>query len=529
MVGYLLAGIAMGPFIPGLIGNVSIIRLLAQLGVIFLLFGVGLHFSLRDLWEVRPIAIPGALLQTLVLTLFFIVLAHLWGWSLAAGMLLGIAVSISSTVVLLRNLVDQGLLNTAPARAAIGWLILEDLVTVLVLVLLPGLSVSSSLEAVVQTTALALFKAGVFATLMLIVGTRLIPWFLLRLTYLHSRELFIVAIFVITVGTAAVASSFFNVSLALGAFLAGVVMNESKLSHQISAEVLPFRETLSVLFFLSVGVLVNPVDLFTHTREILTLVAVVILGKFFLTFLLVVLLTQSVRSALVIAAGRSQIGEFSFLLGQTGASLGFFTQEQYTLLLLCAVLSIMINPFLFRALPWMETWLGHVFSRRLVCGQQDRFSPSMMTTLQEHVVVVGYGHVGRHIVPILNFLRIPCLVVDLDLDAIAELERQGIPALYGDAANAEILRYAHIEQARAVVVTLPDETAAEMVVVVIRSIAPQAPLIVRAATQEGARRLFALGAQEPTSCATRLELSSWPSEEKQSVQNGKLSQTLDPD
>src|SRR2546428_1556655 len=272
LVGYLLAGVAIGPFTPGFVGDLSTIRQLAELGIIFLLFGVGLHFSLKDLWAVRDLALPGVLLQLVLTTLLGVLLTRLWGWSLTGGVLLGLSIAIASTVVLLRNLMDQGLLNTTHGQAVVGWLVLEDLVTVLILMLLPVLSPENS-GAIWQTAGLALLKAIAFAALMLIAGTRLIPWFLLRVAHLHSRELFIVAIVVITLGTALGAATFFEVSLALGAFLAGVVLSESSLSHQVGAEMLPFRETFAVLFFVSVGMLINPLDLFTHAGEVLALTA----------------------------------------------------------------------------------------------------------------------------------------------------------------------------------------------------------------------------------------------------------------
>src|SRR6266568_6387679 len=495
LVGYLLAGVAIGPFTPGFVGDLSTIQQLAELGIIFLLFGVGLHFSLRDLWAVRDLALPGALLQMALITLLGVLLAHLWGWSLAAGVILGLSLSIASTVVLLRNLMDQGLLNTSHGQAVVGWLVLEDLATVLILVLLPALSVSGS-GAIWQTAGLALLKAGVFAALMLVVGTRLIPWFLLHMAHLRSRELFIVAVVVITLGTAIGAAEFFGVSLALGAFLAGMVLSESVLSHQVGAEILPFRETFTVLFFVSVGMLINPLHLLTHMGEVLALTALVVLGKSLLTVLGGRLLPRPARTVLVIAAGRSQIGEFSFLLGQVGVTLSLLTQEQYGLLLAAALLSITVNPFLFRALPWFEARLRR-FAR--FWAWLDRHGPSQQPipeSMREHVVVIGCGRVGQHLVQVLSYLGLTRLVVELDARRVADLERQGVPTLYGDAANSEILGHAHLEQARVVVVTLPDEAAAANVVATAREVSPQLPIIARAATQEGVRRLFELGASE---------------------------------
>jgi CPA2 family monovalent cation:H+ antiporter-2 len=493
LVGYLLAGIVIGPFTPGFVGDLHTIQELAEIGVIFLLFGVGLHFSLRDLWAVRDIALPGALVQMAISTLLGVLLTHFWGWDLAAGIVLGLSVSIASTVVLLRNLMDQGLLNTSHGQIAVGWLVLEDLATVLILVLLPAFATTSS-QPLWQTAGLALFKAGAFAALMLIAGMRVVPWLLLRIAHLRSRELFIVSIVVITLGTAVGAALLFGVSLALGAFLAGVVINESMLSHQVEAEILPFRETFSVLFFVSVGMLVNPLMLFTHPLEVISLTALVIIGKAVIVLVLGLFFARPARTVLVIAVALSQIGEFSFLLGQSGMNLKIFTQEQYQLLLMGALLSIIINPFLFWALPWIEARLQAfpAFWRRL--DQHEPVQEVAPSGLQDHVVVVGYGRVGRQLSDVFARLDITYLVVELDAGRVSELQQKNIPTLYGDAADSEILSHAHLSEARAVVLTLPDDAATTSCVATVRDLAPEVPLLVRAANQESVGRLSEMGA-----------------------------------
>ncbi|MBO0794729.1 MAG: cation:proton antiporter [Ktedonobacteraceae bacterium] len=497
LIGYLLAGVVVSPFTPGFRGDLLTIQNLAELGVIFLLFGVGMHFSLRGLWSVRTVALPAAFMQLVVMTILGILLTRVWGWSLNAGILLGIAVAIASTVVMTRNLMDQGLLNTQAGRIALGWLVLEDLITVLLLVFLPLLGTHET-GVIWQTAALALLKAAVFAVILLVAGTRVIPWFLARLAYLRSRELFIVAVVVITVGTALAASALFGVSLALGAFLAGVMVSESTLAHQVEAQVLPFREVFGMLFFVSVGMLVNPLHLVQHAGEVLAIVGLIIAGKWIITLLLGAVFRQPAHTSLILAAGRGQIGEFSFILGQAGVALSLLTQEQYSLILAGAILSIMVNPFLFRALPWVEgrlrawpplwSWLDH---------QPTHPNPVLVPEgLCEHVVVIGYGRVGHHMVHVFSSLNIPRLVIDLDITRITELDRQHVPTLFGDAAESEILSHAHVAQACAVVVTLPNEIAAAVVVAAVRSQAPSVPLIVRAATREGVQRLFTMGATD---------------------------------
>lgn len=495
IVGFLVGGVIIGPFTPGFVGDMHTIHQLAELGVIFLLFGVGLHFSLKDLWEVRKIAIPGALLQMGLTSALVLLISMLWGWSLAAGIVVGLAVSIASTVVLLRNLMDRGLLNTTHGRIAVGWLIMEDLATVVILVLLPAFSGGGS-DPIWQTAGIALLKAAVFAVLMLVVGKRLLPWILSRMAHLGSRELFIVSVLVMTLGTALGAAYLFGVSLALGAFLAGVVVSESHYSHQVEAEILPFRETFAVLFFVSVGMLVNPLSLIEQFGQVLTITALIIVGKGLLTLLIGIILAAPARTSLVIAVSLSQIGEFSFLLGQSGVSLGILTDNQYSLLLSGALLSITLNPFLFKTLPWLEKALAKTgpFWKLLNRGQPlELAEPEIM---RNHAVVVGYGRVGQHIVEVLSELKVPFVVVELDAGRLSELTRKGISALYGDAASSDILGHAHLKEARVVVVTLPNETAAASVVATIRHTAPEVPVVVRAANADSVTHLTELGATQ---------------------------------
>ncbi len=279
IVGYLLAGIAIGPFTPGFVGDIETIRQLAELGVIFLMFGVGLHFSFQDLWRVRNIAIPGAIIQTVLATLIGFGLTRLWGWNISAGIVLGLAISVASTVVLLRSLMDNSLLNTSHGQAAVGWLIVEDILSVLILVLMPAL-VSGSNGFDWASLAITLIKAAAFVAIMFLVGVRLIPWLLERIAHTRSRELFILATLAITLGTAMGASELFGVSLALGAFVAGAIISQSHLSHQVGADVFAFREAFSVLFFVSVGMLVNPSFLWQNLGHVVSLTTLVILGKF---------------------------------------------------------------------------------------------------------------------------------------------------------------------------------------------------------------------------------------------------------
>lgn len=493
IVGYLLAGIVIGPFTPGFVGDVGAIGQLAEIGVIFLMFGVGLHFSLRDLWVVRDIALPGAVIQMALVTALGFGLTQLWGWTIGASLIFGVAISIASTVVLLRALEDRGLLNTIHGRVAMGWLVVEDIVSVAILVLLRAFGENS--DAILQVGLLTMAKAGIFVALMLFIGMRFVPWLFVRMAFIESRELFILTVIVVALGTAFAASEFFGVSLALGAFLAGITINESTTSYQVGADVLPFREVFTILFFVSVGMLVNPLYLIANAGHVLAVTAVVVIAKPILTALFALVFPYPALTALIVGAGRSQIGEFSFLLGTAALGLRLLNADQYSLILACAVLSIVVNPLVFRAVHPIASWLK---KHPDLWARLDRHgpAPALPEQLENHVVVVGYGRVGHHIVDVLEYLKLPRLVVDAEVTRLAELEKLGVPTLFGDAANSEVLKHAGLTRARALVVTVPDEATAEVVVASARALAPQLAIIARAGTQSGVARLAELGAQD---------------------------------
>jgi CPA2 family monovalent cation:H+ antiporter-2 len=492
LVGYLLAGLVIGPFTPGFVGDSADISQLAEMGVIFMMFGVGLHFSLKDLWSVRRIAIPGALLQTTIATLLGFGLTQIWGWSVSAGLVLGLAISIASTVVLLRGLADNGLLNTSHGKVAIGWLVLEDLATVAILVLLPSFVGESG--NILENIGIVLLKTAAFVAIMLFVGTRLMPWILTQIAYTRSRELFILAVVTLALGTAFGAAELFGVSLALGAFLAGVVVGESDISHQVGAEIIPFRDIFSVLFFVSVGMLVNPAIVLQNIGPVIVLTMLIVFGKAFITLMLSLVLPASGRTLLVVAAGLSQIGEFSFIVGQAGVSLGILSQDQYGLILAGSVLSIVINQLMFRAIPTAERALKHV---PFLWKQMEHGGPTpepLHEGISNHVVIIGYGRVGTHIGRVLEHLGLPYLVVEQDAALAAVIQRSGVRTLFGDAANSEILTHAGLEAAQALVVTVPDETTTELIVAAAHQMSPNLPIIARAGTESGVQRLAKHGA-----------------------------------
>lgn len=494
IVGYLVAGIAIGPFTPGFVGDVEAISGLAEIGVIFLMFGVGLHFSLQDLWVVRDIAVPGALIQMILSTLVGVGLSQLWGWSLASSLVFGVALSIASTVVVLRGLEDRGWLNSLNGRVAIGWLVVQDIATVLILVLIRAFGEGT--ESLLETGALTLGKALVFVALILVIGARVVPWLLANMAFTGSRELFILTVLVLSLGTAFAASEFFGVSLALGAFLAGLIVSESTTSYQVGADILPFREIFAILFFVSVGMLVNPIHLLENAPQVLAVTAVVVLANPIIAAAIGFLMPYPARTALILGASLSQIGEFSFLLGSAALSLGLLTSNEYSLILAAAVLSIMVNPLMYRLVDPIEALLKRQPALWARLNGQEPRAEIVPESLENHVVVVGYGRVGHHIVDVLEYLDIPRLVVDAEATRVNELQRMGIPALYGDAANSEIMQHTALRKARALVVSVPNEATAEVVVATARRINPNLPIIARAGTQAGVKRLTELGAQD---------------------------------
>ncbi len=493
LVGYLIAGLIISPFTPGFVGDVSAASQLAEVGVIFMMFGVGLHFSLRDLWNVRRIAIPGAILQTTLSTLIGLVLGRLWGWSFEAGLVLGLSLSVASTVVLLRGLTDHGLVSTPHGRVAIGWLVFEDLATILILVLMPVL-VGVSDNPLVSVGA-ALLKTAVFVIIMLLVGTRVMSWLLTQIAYTRSRELFILAVVAMAVGTSFAAYELFGVSLALGAFLAGVVIGESDIHHQVNAEAVPFRDFFSVLFFVSVGMLVDPAVVMANLGKVAVLSLMVVAGKAVITLLLAFVLPSSARTMIVVTAGLSQIGEFSFIVGQAGVGLGLLDGDQYGLILAAAVISIIVNPLMFALIPGAERVLRRAPG---LWRWMDRGGPTPEAFHEEiegHVVIIGYGRVGSHIGSVLQQLDLPFLVVEQNMAHANEIQGRGINTMFGDAANSEILLHTGLGHARALVVTVPNETTTELIVAAAHAIAPELPIIARAATADRLSHLYRLGAR----------------------------------
>ncbi|QYF92948.1 Kef family K(+) transporter [Massilia sp. PAMC28688] len=490
LVGYLVAGIIIGPATPGYVADAHIAAQLSEIGVMLLMFGVGLHFSFADLLSVRRIAIPGAVIQMSLATLLGMLMAHFWGWSWGQGLVFGLSLSCASTVVLLKALEARGITDSMNGRIAIGWLVVEDLATVLVLVLLPPLAGLLGGTATVATGPLwltigkTLLGVSAFIALMLIVGKRALPWLLWQVARTGSRELFTLAVVAIAIGIAYGASALFNVSFALGAFFAGMVMRESEFSHRAAQESLPLRDAFSVLFFVSVGMLFAPDILVEQPLQVLAVVAIIILGKAFAAMALVLVLRYPLGTALTVAMSLAQIGEFSFILAGLGMSLGLLPQAGMSLVLAGALISIALNPFLFTAIAPLKRWAlaSSDFARRLD-RREDPFAELPMSTerkyLEGQVVLVGYGRVGRRIAAELDKRNVPYVVVEQNRELVEDMRGQGLPAVSGNAADADVLIQAHIANAAMLVVALPNPLNVRQMADIAKTLNPGIEIVVR--------------------------------------------------
>jgi monovalent cation:H+ antiporter-2, CPA2 family len=501
LVGYLTAGIIIGPATPGFVADVELSSQLAEIGVMLLMFGVGLHFSLEDLLAVRRIALPGAVVQITVATVLGMAVAATWGWSLAAGLVFGLALSVASTVVLLKALEHRGVLDSVNGRIAIGWLIVEDLVMVLVLVLLPALSVwlggaanhseSAGDRSLLETFGLTVAKVSVFIVLMLVAGRRLFPWFLWQIARTGSRELFTLCIVAAAVGIAYGSAELFGVSFALGAFFAGMVMRESPLSYRAAEESLPLRDAFSVLFFVSVGMLFDPNVLIREPLHVLIVLAIIIFGKSLAAFLIVLLFRYPLNTALTVSASLAQIGEFSFILVGLGVSLGLLPTEGQSLILSGAIISIALNPVLFAAIEPAQAWIrARSKLAQALERPDDPLAALPMTTdlkrLTGHVVIVGYGRVGRRVGEALTAHGIPIVVAEQNREIVERLRSNRIAAVSGDASDPAVLLQAHVHRAAILVIATPDTLNVRKMIEVARTVNPRIETVVRTHSEEEA-------------------------------------------
>jgi len=486
IVGYLLAGVLVGPHTPGFVGDQTLAPQLAEIGVILLMFGVGLHFSMRDLIAVRNLAVPGAIVQMSVATAMGWFLGWRLGWPHPQSIIFGLALSVASTVVLLRALESGRILDSERGRIAVGWLIVEDLAMVLALVLVPALAGSAGDEAeggLGMALLATMAKVGGFVALMLIVGRRVLPWVLERVAGTGSRELFTLCVLACAMGIAFGAAELFGVSFALGAFFAGMLLNESPHGHKAAEDSLPLRDAFAVLFFVSVGMLFDPAILIEHPLEVLETLAIIMVGKSLAAWAVVRMLGKSNDIALTIAASLAQIGEFSFILIGLGVSLDLMTPEARDLVLAGAILSIMLNPLVFA-----------VLARRRARAEAKTAADAPAPLPMRHVLLVGYGRVGIKLAELLTRADVPFVVIDTDSDRIETARAAGYRAIRGNAADDDVLEEAMPERAALAVLTIPDPLEAGKVAKRLKQGATPIPVLARAHSDAGVKHLLERGA-----------------------------------
>ncbi|MGE0356263.1 MAG: YbaL family putative K(+) efflux transporter [Burkholderiales bacterium] len=525
LVGYLVAGILIGPHTPGFVADVELARQLAEIGVILLMFGVGLHLSLGDLLSVKRIAVPGALLQIAVATALGAAVAYGWGWTSGEALVFGLSLSCASTVVLLRALEDRGILETVNGRIAVGWLVVEDLAMVFALVVLPlvagvlgGKAVDAAHAAggnMAAALGITAAKVGAFVALMVIAGRRVFPRLLWLVARTGSRELFTLCVVATALGVAWVSARFFDVSFALGAFFAGMMLRESEFSQRAAHESLPLRDAFSVLFFVSVGMLFDPGVLLAEPLKLLAVVAIIMVGKTLAAIALVLAVRYPLNTALTVGASLAQIGEFSFILGGLGVALGLLPPQGLTLILAGALISIALNSLLFAAIEPLQAWIRarSSLARRLEMrddplAQLPASVPESQLTGQ--VVLVGYGRVGRRIADALREQGIAFVVAEQNRDIVEELRKRGLHAVSGDASEPDVLVQAHVARAAVLVIATPDTFNVRKVVETARTLNPAIQVVVRTHSEEEAGMLrregigtVFMGEQELASAMTR--------------------------
>ncbi|MEZ4520737.1 MAG: cation:proton antiporter [Thermomicrobiales bacterium] len=493
ILGFLLAGVAVGPFTPGPIADSSIANQLAEFGIILLMFGVGIHFSLKDLRAILRIVLPAATAQLVLLAVLVAALLSLWGWGLGPGLLMGIAISIASTVIVVHAFDRRGELDSLHGRVAVGWLVIEDLLTVLVLILVPLLASDGggSLMSIVEAVGIGIGEVALLSVGLIVIGMRVVPRLLLLTARMNSRELRLVTVLALALGIAYGAATLFEVSFALGAFLAGLVVSEADISHQAAADALPLQDAFAALFFVSVGMLFDPGFLLEEPVLVIVIVLLIVVAKPIVTQLLLSALHFPDRPGLLISASRAQIGEFSFILASLGLSEGIFDDDQVSLILAGSIISILLNPWMFSGAQRISHHIPMPLPVRLPF-RPFHIEPAPASSMEGHVVVLGGGRVGGLIIAELRQLNIPVVVVDYHRDVVESLRASGISSIYGDVANPQMMQHLNLPHARVLVVAISDEIAARLAVERIRQTMPHLPIVVRTHTESERAHLDAL-------------------------------------
>lgn len=495
LVGYLLAGVVAGPFTPGFVGDAELAPQLAEIGVILLMFGVGLHFSLRDLMSVKNIAIPGAVGQIAVATLLGWGLAELMGWKHVEGLVFGFSLATASTVVLLRAMEERRLLDTRRGKIAVGWLIVEDLACVIALVLIPALagalngSEAIGTAGILKALAITLGKVAAFVAFMLIVGRRAIPWVLERIAGTGSRELFTLAVLSIAMGVAFGSAELFGVSFALGAFFAGMLLNESEFSHQAANDSLPMRDAFAVLFFVSVGMLFDPRILIEHPLQVLATTLIIVFGKSVAAYVIVRAFGHPNSTALTISTSLAQIGEFAFIIAGLGLSLGILPKDGHDLVLAGALITIMLNPILFMVL---DRWQAREDARAAANAAPE---PEVVPVdIEGHAIVVGFGRVGSQLAQLLRERGVPLVVVEEDADRVDQARANGFLTVRGNVANQRVMLEAAPARANLAIFAMPQALEAGTTIDRLKVINPTISVLARAHSEAQVKHLLQHGA-----------------------------------
>ena len=510
IVGYLVAGFLVGPHSPGFAADTGLALELADVGIILLMFGVGLHFRLEDLLAVRGISLPGAMLQSSIITFCGFTAARLCGQPVAESLLMGMGMAVASTVVLLRVLTDNHMLDTVRGHVAVGWLVVEDILTVLVLVLLPSLAMilgtggsgdAGSLAGaaasgvhwlpILKAVGLALLRLGLLWVIVLVIGGRVVPWVLNHILRTRSQELFTLTVLVAAFATAVGSAVFFEASVALGAFLGGMVVGTSKVSHQAGADLLPLRDAFAVLFFLSVGMLLDPAFIMAEPWLILAALFIVLVVKPCTSVFLVSVLGYSAQTGLVVGISLSQVGEFSFILAGQAHALNIIGLQVYNVLVVCSIIAITLNPCTFRALPRIEAFLkkrkklwallNARANRKAHKLAVEKLTPALEHQVQDaQAIIVGYGPTGQSVLNALTGRDMPCAVIDMNVDTVNHLNQNGQRAIFGDSSKLDILKAAGLAKARYLIITLPSLEAATITAMIARDENPDLRILVRA-------------------------------------------------
>lgn len=501
IVGYLIAGVLIGPHTPGFMGDVQLAQQAAELGVILLMFGVGLHFHLKDLIAVKRIAIPGAIGQSLVATIVAVVVFTYLGVPTKSAAVMGMAMAVASTVVLMRGLTDADRLSSPEGHVAVGWLLVEDVLTVMVLVMIPVFGVridaapdESTAPNLFVALAIMLAKLGILVAVVVWAGSKVVPWVMVRVARLRSRELFTLTVLVFSIAVATGAYILLGASMALAAFLAGMVVGQSQVSHQAAADVLPLRDAFAVLFFVSVGMLFDPSILFREPLMVLAALGIILIAKPLAALAIVAILGHSVRTALTVAIGLGQIGEFSFILSEAARQYSLMPEAGHNVLVAAAIISITLNPLAFRTLEPIEQWLrGRPRLWELLTRAAEKRGRAVNASVAEQLastteeseakrtaVIVGYGPVGRSADQLLREAGLRTIVVDLNSDTVSALVSAGRDAIYGDAANSIILEQAGVKKASQLIVALPHAFQRTGIVAAAKSLNPELCILVRA-------------------------------------------------